>query len=88
MDPLSICVSILAILGATTTTIKKASSIYNAPEKIDSLLNDLSEAEITVYVPLQCYNRNYSIDLAVDSGHSIESWSSIHRSSVCIRMVP
>jgi len=48
MDPLSISMSILTILGALTTTIKAAKSVYNAPEELDSLLNDLTDGELMV----------------------------------------
>lgn len=40
--------SILTVIGATSSTIKAAKSIYNAPEEVDSLLNDLSDAELMV----------------------------------------
>jgi len=47
--------AILTIITATSATIKTVKSIYNAPEEIESLLNDLSEAEIIVEEPLQFY---------------------------------
>lgn len=40
--------SILTIIGATSSTIKAARSVYNAPEEVDSLLNDISDAELMV----------------------------------------
>ncbi|KAI1173300.1 ankyrin repeat-containing domain protein [Nemania sp. FL0916] len=48
MDPLSITASILAILGAVRASVKVAQSIYDAPEQIDSIMNDLTDAEILV----------------------------------------
>lgn len=48
MDPLSISVSILAIIGAISTTIKTGKSVYRAPEELESLINDLTEGEIMV----------------------------------------
>lgn len=49
MDPLSISMSILTIIGSATATVKVTKSFYNAAEEIDFLLNDLTEADIMVH---------------------------------------
>lgn len=48
MDPLSISVSILAIVGATVSTIKAVRTVYKAPEELDSLLNDFTDTKFMV----------------------------------------
>lgn len=53
--------AILTIITATSATIKTAKSIYNAPEELESLLNDLSEAEIIVENPYSFTSQNVSL---------------------------
>lgn len=40
--------AILQTFSVITATIKAAKSVYNAPEELESLLNDLTEGEIMV----------------------------------------
>lgn len=53
MDPLSLSVNIIAVISAISSSAKIAKSICNAPEEIDYLLNDLTEAHILVSVLLR-----------------------------------
>ncbi|KAI9657314.1 MAG: hypothetical protein M1821_002994 [Bathelium mastoideum] len=48
MDPLSVIASSLAIISAVQGTVQAARTLYEAPEQVDSLLNDLTECEILV----------------------------------------
>ena len=46
MDPLSITVSIVTLIGAITTTVKTTKSLYSIPGEVDSLLNDLADSQV------------------------------------------
>lgn len=63
MDPVSISVSILAILDAIESTVKAAKAIYHAPEELESLLNDLTEGEIMVWGSFGCINLPHTVSL-------------------------
>ena len=45
MDPLSICVGILAILGACSTSIKFVQSLSDTPRELDLLVTELDHLE-------------------------------------------
>jgi DNA polymerase III epsilon subunit-like protein len=48
MDPLSITASALAILSATTATVKGAKRFHEAPGEMEALLNDLAEVQVNM----------------------------------------
>ncbi|KAF2230896.1 ankyrin [Viridothelium virens] len=48
MDPLSIIASSLTIITAVRGAVTAARILYEAPEQVDSLLNDLTECEILI----------------------------------------
>lgn len=50
MDPLSIAMAILTVIGAAKTAIKAAQSLHDVPEELESLHNDLTDAELMVCI--------------------------------------